>query len=293
MPNQTNETARGIAQMIAGALAFGVMAIFVKYTAKTLSSIEIVFFRSFLGTIAIAGVMWKGKTSWIGKDVRILFLRGITGFAALSLHFYAIAHLNLGTAVILNYTAPIYVVILARICLKERTTPFVNAMILISFIGLYLLVGPQFSLKPVPIVLGIVSGILAAVAYVLIRFNSEDESPYTIIFYFTAISTVGSLPLMSFGFFKWPNGMEWLGLLGVTAGAFFGQVWLTKAIQSAPVSLVLPFSYLTPVFASVMGALLWQEQLGLQAMIGGGIIVACGVLIYFFRQKTPFIPIEE
>ena len=278
--------------MVCGAISFGVMAVFVKFSCQTLSSIEVVFARSLLGSLAIAIVMWKEKISWVGKNVKILILRGVFGFFALSLHFYAIAHLALGTAVILNYTAPIYVVILARVLLRERTSKIVNTMIVTSFVGLYLLVGPQFEAKPIPITLGILSGILAAIAYVLIRFNSEDESPYTIIFYFTAISTVGSIPLLKLGF-HWPNITEWLGLLGVTAGAFFGQVWLTKSIQSAPVSLVLPFSYLTPVFASIVGMIFWNEHLGIQAVIGAAIIIASGVAIYFFREKTSFIPIEE
>ena len=129
-------------------------------------------------------------------------------------------------------------------------------------------------------------------AYVFIRFNDEGESPYTIIFYFTGISTIGSLPLLAASF-HWPSTLEWLALLGVTVGAFFGQVWLTKSIQTAPVSFVLPFSYLTPVFCTVLGAVIWKEYLSVQAIIGGAIVIISGVVIYLFREKTPFIPLEE
>ncbi|MBI4368369.1 MAG: hypothetical protein HY588_03145, partial [Candidatus Omnitrophica bacterium] len=58
-----------------------------------------------------------------------------------------------------------------------------------------------------------------------------------------------SVPLLGLGF-HWPNLSEWILLGGVTAGAFFGQVWLTRSIQNAPVASVLPFAYLTPVFAA-------------------------------------------
>jgi len=240
----------------------------------------------------IGAMIWKERVPWIGKNPKIMVLRGIFGFAALSMHFYAISKLNLGIAVMLNYTAPIFVVIFARFALKERTTWIVKAAIFFSFLGLYLLGTPQFDVKPIALLIGILSGISAAVAYVLIRFSSEEDSPYTIIFYFTTISTIGSFPLLAFGF-HWPNITEWLMLLGVSVSAFFGQVWLTKSIQNAPVSFVLPFSYLTPVFAAILGALIWKEYLGMQSVVGGSIIIASGIVIYLFREKTPFIPLEE
>ncbi len=207
------------------------------------------------------------------------------------MHFYAISKLNLATAVILNYTAPIFAAVLARFVLNEKTTWIINAAVLSSFLGLYLLASSQFETKPIPLLIGIFSGIFAALAYIMIRFGGENESPYTIIFYFTAISTLGSLPLMLF-YFHWPNTGEWFSLIGLSIGAFFGQVWLTKSIQGAPVSIVLPFSYLTPVFAAIAGAVFWKEHLSVGSILGGFIIIVSGIVVYLFR-KTTFIPIEE
>lgn len=288
----SDQTTQSMLKMVWAAISFGVMATFVKVACKTLPSIEVVFFRSFLGSIAMGLIIFKEGASWRGKNFKILMLRGIFGFAALSLHFYAISKLHLGTAVMLNYTAPIFVVILARLILGERTTWLVKSAIAFSFVGLYLLVASQFEIKAIPILVGILSGIFAAVAYVLIRYNDEGESPYTIIFYFTTISTIGSLPLLALNF-HWPNFGEWLALLGVSAGAFFGQVWMTRSIQSAPVSFVVPFSYLTPVFAAVLGVVFWKEYLSLQTLIGGCVIIVSGILIYLFREKMSFIPLEE
>ena len=287
-----DQTAKSIVTMICGAIAFGIMATFVKLACKSLPSMEVVFFRSILGSLMIGAMIWKERASWVGKNPMIMVWRGVFGFTALSMHFYAISKLNLGTAVMLNYTAPIFVVIFARFVLRERTSWIVKIAIFSSFIGLYLLAAPQFKSEPIPLLIGILSGIFAAVAYVLIRFSSDEDSHYTIIFYFTTISTVGSFPLLFFGF-HWPTPMEWTMLLGVSVAAFFGQVWLTQSIQSAPVSFVLPFSYLTPVFAAMLGAVIWKEYLGIQAVIGGSIIIVSGIVIYLFREKTPFIPLEE
>lgn len=278
--------------MILAAISFGVMAACVKWAAARLPSMEIVFFRSAIASLGVAWLLWKNKISWFGKRPSIMLLRGISGFGALALHFYAISKLDLGTAVMLNYTAPIFVMIFAHAFLGEKTSGPVKISIAFSFFGLYLLASPQWEAKLVPILLGLCSGILAALAYVFIRWSDEGESPYTIIFYFTGISTLGSLPLLKLGFL-WPSSIEWLVLAGVTGGAFLGQIWLTKAIRSAPVSLVLPFGYLTPILSSIAGWLFWRESLGPGAMMGGAIIIASGVVIYLLKGKPDLAQIEE
>jgi drug/metabolite transporter (DMT)-like permease len=283
---------QAILHMILASFSFSIMATFVKFSTASLPSMEIVFFRSFLGSILVGGLIAKNRISWIGKKPKISILRGLFGFGALSFHFYAISQLDLGTAVMLNYTAPIFVVILAHLLLKEKTTWVVASTILCSFAGLYLLAAPQFEVRPTAILFGILSGILAAVAYVLIRFTKKIESPYTVIFYFTAISTLGSIPFM-IPHFIWPSLRGWIGILGVTVGAFFGQVFLTKSIQGAPVSRVLPLSYLTPVFAATFGMLLWKEFFTVKSLIGGAIIIACGTSLYLLREKPAYVPLEE
>lgn len=278
--------------MISAAVSFSIMVIFVKAACQSLPSMEVVFIRSLSGTLAIAFLIWEKRISWFGNNQKIMILRGVFGFGALAMHFYAISELNLATAVILNYTAPIFAAIFARLILREKTSWTVNLAVVFSFLGLYLLAAPHFESKFIPLMIGILSGIFAALAYVMIRFGGENESPYTIIFYFTTISTIGSFPLM-LSHFEWPNGTEWISLIGLSVGAFFGQVWLTKSIQNAPVSLVLPFSYLTPVFAALIGAFIWQEYLTLPSMVGGILIILSGIMIYLMRKRAAFIPIEE
>ncbi len=70
----------------------------------------------------ISGVVLKNNVSFIGKNRKLLILRGIFGFAALAMNFYAIAELPLGLAVILNSTSPIFVAILAAPILGERVS---------------------------------------------------------------------------------------------------------------------------------------------------------------------------
>lgn len=280
----------GIFHMILGSLAFGIMTGFVKFATATMPPFEVVFIRSFLGSFMFGAMIVKEKASFLGKQRGLLLWRGIFGFVALAMNFYAISKLNLGTAVILNYTSPIFVAIIAVLFLREKISNMLWGLSLLCFVGLYLLVGPQLSANIFPIVISLASGFMAALAFTTIRLAPHDESSWTIIFYFTAVATVGSLPLLCFGF-KWPNVYEWLALAGIAVTSFYGQLFITKSIREAPASVVSPFSYFCPVFAFLFGWVVWKDTMTPVMISGAGIVILSGILIYLLEKRPE--PVSE
>lgn len=271
--------------MLQSSFAFSVMALCVKAVSKTLPSQEIVFLRSLMGTLMVLGVLTANRISIFGRERKILLLRGLSGFAALSLNFYAISHLPLGTAVILNYTSPIFAAALAILFLKERPGPLLLGMIGTSFLGIYLLVGGKAWLHwDGAVSAGLLSALFAAVAYISIGSIKGRESPYTLIFYFTAISTLGSAFFLPTGFVC-PDFKGWILLAGVAVGSFFGQIGTTIAYQRAPASLVSPFSYLTPVLSFLYGFLLLGDPVTPLSFAGAGMIIVSGSVISYFETR--------
>jgi drug/metabolite transporter (DMT)-like permease len=278
----------GILYMSAASLAFALMAVSVKFTAQTLPVTEIIFFRSLSGTLAIGWLIRRKGVPFWGKEKPKLILRGVSGYSAMALHFLTIAKLPLGLAVMLNFTAPVYAAALAVLYLNEKPGWFLWTMILVSFGGVYLLTLPPgsglwWTYAAIAdqwgfILLGLVSGFMAAVAYTAIRSIKHRESPLTIIFYFTFISTVGSVFLLFYGV-RWPNPLEWLGLTGVAVGSLYGQLWMTIAFRRAPASLVSPFSYLTPAFSFWAGFVFWKDPITVYTVIGAGLVFLTGSLI--------------
>jgi len=276
---------RGILYMVLASFLFGIMTSFVKLSSHTLPPFEIVFFRSLIGFLTMTVILFKEKESFTGKQPGLLFLRGLFGFTALAMNFYAISELNLGTAVILNYTSPIFVAVISAIFLKEKVSSRLWILIILCFTGLYFLVGPQLSVKRFPIMIGLISGIMAALAYVTISMAKREESSYTIIFYFSMISIIGSLPLLRSGFHI-PLGTEWLSLLGVGVTASLAQIFLTRSIREAPASVVCSFSYLTPVFSFLAGTLIWKDPLTGRMIFGAGLVILSGSLIYILEKHA-------
>ena len=121
-------------------------------------------------------------------------------------------------------------------------------------------------------------------AYIFIRAVREDENPMTIIFYFTSISTAGSLFYLPFGF-VWPSLQVWLALIGVGIGSFFGQLWMTMSFQKAPATLVSPFFYVSPLLSFVYGLIFFGDRLSARTLAGAAFIVASGALIAVLESK--------
>ena len=273
----------GIQLMSQSALCFSVMALCVKYASTSISPFQIVFFRSFFGLLMVLPMIWRKQVSLWGEERFKLTARGVCGFGALILHFYTISKLDLGLAIMLNYTAPIFTVIFSIFFLKERPGVSLCFLILLSFAGVVLLNTRSGVAWSPAVWLALLSSVFAAFAYLSIRTIRHRESPYTVIFYFTLISTVGSLFFLKG--WRWPDLGTWGLVAGVVIASFFGQIWMTTALRRAPAYLVTPFSYLHPVLSFGYGWLLWGDAVTWVTATGIFLIVGSGSLISYFETR--------
>ena len=274
----------GIFLMLCADLAFAVMAAATKFTGARLGAAEIVFVRSVFSLAALLGIFAKNKTSLRANDASLLWARGIIGYIALQCYFWAIPQIALGTAVMLNYTAPIFAVILSFLLLRERPSAAVKLSLAASFAGVYLLCSPEIAGRPAALSAALVSGLLAGSVHVMIRRSRQTDPPLLVVFYFSLSSMIGSGILLWWAGWVAPSGAEWLGLLVITVSSFAGQLCLTTSLQKAPVWVVSPFGYLTPVLGLMLGTAFWREIPSAVNLAGGALVIVCGVvMLAFFR----------
>jgi len=277
--------------MIVAATLFALMGVLVKQASGDFSSAELVFYRSAFGLVSIWSVIaWRSGRLFAPlatPHVRAHVWRGLSGFAALVLFFYALGRLPLATAVTLNYTAPLFLAVLSVWWLHEHHGRGLVAAVVIGFAGIVLLLRPQVEEQAwVPAFAGLVSGMLAAVAYVNIKLLGRlGEPEWRVVFYFTLLSTVGGGAWMLAAGFHKPAADDWVILAGIGVTATLAQLALTRAYHRGRTLTVGSLAYTTVGFSAIYGVVLFGETLPLMAWLGMALVVAAGVLAV--RVSTP------
>jgi len=203
--------------------------------------------------------------------------------------FWSIPRLNLAEALLLNHTATLFIPFIAMFWLKEFFGRRTGVAIIVGFIGIMMVLKPGASVFSWAALVGLTSGVLAAVAMVSIRSMAGVEPSTRIVLYFSVFGTLASsIPLA----WAWqtPNWWQWclLAVLGLLAMG--GQLLLTRAYMSAPAAQVGPFTYASVVFGAILGWLFWGETLDRWSWAGTGLVIAAGVLIVF-RWPIPKRPV--
>lgn len=276
--------------MLVAGLLFAVMGLCVKLgAAHGFSAAELVFYRSFIGLLVIYSLVRQRGYSLRTCHLRSHVYRGLSGFAALLLYFYAIGRLPLATAVTLNYTSPLFLAVLATWILKEQVSRWLIAAVIFGFVGVGLLLRPSFhSEEMVPAILGVASGALASIAYLNVKqLGQVGEPDWRVVFYFTLISTVGAAVWMLLNTF---HAVTWEGaaiIAGLGTSATLAQLAMTRAYQEGQTIVVGSLAYSTVVFASLLGALVGGETLGAESWLAIAVIIASGVVATLAAPRAP------
>jgi drug/metabolite transporter (DMT)-like permease len=275
----------GAAYAVAASAAFAIMAACVKTASASVGNEAVVFFRSATGLlILLPWVLRHGLAAVRTQRLGGHLWRAGFGICAMYAFFYAIAHLNLAEAVLLTYSTPLFIPFIAWAWIGEPPPAIVFPSVALGFGGIALIVKPDAAgLVSFASVAGVLSGVCAAAAWVSIRRIADTEPAVRIVFYFSALSTlVSAVPLL----WAWrtPSGaaLLWLAATGVFATA--GQFCLTRAYSLAAAARVGPFTYVSVIFAGLIGWGLWNEQPDSRSILGMALVITCCVMAGWQRN---------
>ncbi len=284
---RTNDLRRGALLMVASSLLFALMGAGVKLASRTLPNAEVVFFRSFLGTLALAPwivpLRFAGlATSRAGEHL----LRGVAGVASMACFFYAIAHMRLPDAVLLNYSLPLFMPFVEAAWLGERVPRLVWWPVGVGFAGIVLVLKPGIGVFEPVALIGLLAALFGTVAQVGVRQLTRTEPLVVIIFYFGIVSSLLSAIPAALAW-RAPGGPEWLILIAVGVLGTLGQLVLTAAYAHAPAARVGPFIYSAVVFAGLLEWALWRSVPDGLALCGMALVAAAGVLALRLGTDPP------
>jgi len=265
--------------MAAAAFFFSIMSVLVKVAGERLPIQEVVLARAALGAALSWATLRRRGVSVLGTNRRLLLLRGIFGYIALSCFFFALTRLPLADATVIQYTNPVFTAILAALFLSESIRRRDALLTLLSLAGVVLMTRPGFlfggleeRLDPLAVGIALTGAVFSAAAYVIVRRLGRTEDPVVIVFWFAMVATLGAIPFTAANALM-PTPLEWLVLLGLGVVTQIAQVFMTRGLREERAGRAMAVAYMQIVFAALWGALFFAEHPDLWGVAGALLII--------------------
>lgn len=279
---------KGILLIICSAFCFALMNMMVRF-AGDLPSIEKSFFRNFVAVFFAFIALKRSHTPIrVPKGaLKPLFLRSIFGTMGILCNYYAIDHLMLADASILNKLSPFFAILFSFILLKEKVHPFAAGCVITAFIGSLFIIKPGMGMftTSLPAFIGLLGGLGAGIAYTYVRILGTHgvKGPFIVLF-FSAFSCLVTLPYLIFDFH--PMSFAQFGCL-LLAGLFAsgGQFTITAAYTYAPARDISIYDYSQIIFSTMLGFVFLGQIPDYLSFIGYGIIILSSLAMFLFQQK--------
>jgi drug/metabolite transporter (DMT)-like permease len=221
----------------------------------------------------------------------LLFYRGFFGGVAVLLYFFAIQHVSVGVATLLNYTSPVFSGVFSMIFIGERFSPKVLIPIPIAFAGILLVVHAHA--RPGELLgfgrwelVGLSSAVLSGVAVTAIRAARRTESSWAVYLSFCVLGLLTNAP---FGIAQWkrPTAWEWEALIAMSILAIGAQLSMTYALRWVDAMTMGVVAQLAVIVSMILGAVFLRDPITLMAAVGsvltiGGVV---GVIAVTSRRR--------
>lgn len=263
--------------MVGAIVAFTTMAVGGRSVSAELDTFELMLYRSVIGifiVLALAG--GSGALGQIkARKLRLHFIRNVCHFTGQNLWFFAIMTIPLAQVFALEFTTPIWVLLLSPLILQERLTGIGLVAALIGFVGILIVARPDPGNMSPGLIAAAGCAVFFALSAIFTRKLTRTESITSILFFLTTSQAVfglicagydGDIALPSAGLIPWVVVISIAGLVA--------HYCLTKALTIAPASTVMPMDFARLPTIAVVGMLLYDEPLELLVFIGAILIFA-------------------
>ena len=292
--------------MILASLFFASMAVCVKFAAQWFNSAELVFYRGVLGMFFLWVLARQQGISLSTPYPAMHAWRSLVGTVSLGMWFYAIAELPLATAMTLNYMSSVWIAaflvggaLLAWNPRKDTAPKSQGPLVLtvlIGFAGVVMMLQPTVEKNQLFAgLIGLLSGLTAAFAYMQVMALGKMGEPETrTVYYFAVGSAVaGAAGMLGMGISEWNWRHAWW-LLPMGLLASLGQLCMTRAYNHGATLVVASLQYFGLVFGAIFSVTLFGDPIPLLGWVGMALILGSGVAATVLRERAaPNAPAEE
>jgi drug/metabolite transporter (DMT)-like permease len=282
-----NQKTKGVMCILCSAFFFSMMNVFVRLSGDV-PSIQKSFFRNLVAALFALFILLRNNESfrWKAGNLKYLLLRSVTGTIGILGNFYAVDHLVLADATMLNKMSPFFGVIFSALFLKEKCKPTQALAILGAFIGSLFIIKPSFANADLfASLIGFAGGVAAGAAYTTVRYlGLRGERGPLIVFFFSTFSCLVVSPVLLFDYHPMTtNQLLLLLMAGLCAAG--GQFSVTAAYKFAPARELSVYDYSQILFAAVTGFFVFNQIPDGYSFIGYTIIVGMAILMFIYNNR--------
>lgn len=276
----------GILYIIISAFCFALMNLCIRL-AGDVPTLQKCFFRNFFALIVAAVSLFRTKTPLkIGEgNTKYLLTRSIAGGIGMVCNFYAVDHMAISDASILNKLSPFFAIIFSYAVLKEKANAYEWLSVAAAFIGALFVVKPSFGFETVPALAGVVGGLGAGLAYTFVRkLGMRGENSMIIVAFFSGFTTLMFLPNLILNYSPM-SAKQWVILILTGVAASGGQIFITKAYAKAPAKEISVYDFSIVIFAAIFGFIFLGQLPDWLSVVGYVIIIGTAVIKWLYMTK--------
>jgi len=264
----------GVFWMIVTGLCFVAVTATVKHMNGSLPAAQFAFLRYFLGLVFVIPMIRPMLNAKMTRKMILLFsIRGALQTGGVILWFYAMSQITIAEVTAMNYLSPVYITIGAALFLGEKFAARRLIAVVAALVGALIILRPGMRELTSGHFAMLFTAVSFAAGYLIAKRLSGQVSAAVVIGMLSITVTIGLAP---FAWAVWQpmtlTQAAWMLL--VAAFATGGHYAMTLAFQAAPVSVTQPVTFLQLVWATLLGALVFNEPIDQWVVLGGCIIIA-------------------
>jgi drug/metabolite transporter (DMT)-like permease len=278
-------------------LLFAAMSALVRSGGEIFPVGQMVFYRAAFGIVPVVVIYALRRELMQAVRTRRPFGhigRGMFSVGGMFLNFASLARLPIVDATAISFTSPLITVVFSAIFLKEQVRFFRWSAVILGFIGVIVMLWPQFDMSRYALAgastaaIGAICGLAAATfnagAVIQTRRLTASETTSSIVFYFSLICTLAGLATLPFGWVQ-ATPMQLTALIATGLIGGLSHIFLTESYRHAPQSVVAPLNYTTMLWALVFGYVFLGEVPTVYVFAGAAIVASAGLIVVFRERQ--------
>ncbi|WP_114963695.1 DMT family transporter [Tritonibacter mobilis] len=274
---QDNTLLRAAIWMIGAILSFSAMAIAGREAGLSLDTFEIMMYRSFVGVIVVAAAITVLRRWHMVSTKRLAQhgLRNMAHFTGQNLWFYAVSVIPLAQVFALEFTSPIWVILLAPLLLGEKLTRMRGIAVTLGFIGILIVARPSPATFNIGLACAAGSAIFFALTNIATKRLTRNESIWSIMFWLTTMQLIMGIIFAGWDFdITLPDAQSLPFILIIGCAGLSAHFCITNALSLAPAALVVPIDFARLPFIALLGWLIYGESVEIWLFVGAALILA-------------------